>query len=154
VNTDDKVAAYLAEIGINYSAVCRGERTEEEWVHDLWEVSLGTYTTQYRTGTGHRRQVMPMPQPPYRKGTIAYEQWAKIAFKPKAPTAAMVLHGLLMDATANDQSFNDWCDDGCYSNDSMKAFKVYQACCDTARQLRKIFNSAQITTLRELLEDY
>lgn len=128
MTTDEKIDALLIEWGVPYSAKLVGETKRDEWVCDKWAVTLGSLSTDFFTGTGLRKKVKP--------------------------SAASVLHSLLLDASANDRSFNDWCSDYDYSNDSMKAFETYQACCAIGEKLRKIFNHAQRETLRELLEGY
>lgn len=75
-------------------------------------------------------------------------------FKPVKPRAANVLHSLLMDSTANDFSFNDWCEEYDYSSDSISAFNTYQACCKIGTELHKIFDREQITTLRDMMQDF
>ena len=73
---------------------------------------------------------------------------------PKRPTNADIMHSLLLDADAADQAFNEWCDNYGYDNDSMKAFKMYQACCEEAVNLRKTFTREQLEAMREALQDY
>lgn len=71
-----------------------------------------------------------------------------------APTPARVLYCLLADSGVNDYSFNDWCDCFGYDNDSIETFNTYQACCNTGKELLKVFSRAQIETLRDMLQDY
>src|SRR5260221_530649 len=87
--------------------------------------------------------------PSYTRGTLAYEKWERANLKPVAPVAADVLYSLLSDATADQQSFNDWCADlGCNA-DSIKALNTYSACCEISKNLRRIFTAAQIVVMRE-----
>ena len=75
--------------------------------------------------------------------------------RPITPHAADVLHSLLLDGGASDQSFNDWCAD--YSDgdtDSIKAFNTYQLCCETGQKLRKLFTRAEREALQTALQDY
>jgi hypothetical protein len=76
------------------------------------------------------------------------------ATKPKAPRAADVLCCLLSDADAIKESFNSWCDNFGYSNDSMKALKTYQACCDTGEKMRALLGGKVMEELREALQDF
>lgn len=71
-----------------------------------------------------------------------------------SPTQASVLYCLFSDADCGSESFDDFCDNFGYNADSMKDFRTYQACMDTAKKIRKIFTSEQRSKLAELLEDY
>ena len=161
------VSDKLNEWNVSISSALVGETVRDnEWTCDEWRVSFSraahperlpgtvTFDTSYFTGTGHRKQVIAMPNPPLNPRCIAYAEWKKTAFKPVAPSSADILYGLLLDSAAADQSFNDWCSEGCYSNDSLKALNTYQQCCAITKELRKIFTRDQITELRELLQDY
>jgi hypothetical protein len=161
-----KVSEFLASNGVSFAAVLAGATVREyigcaKWECDEWRVTLKRADSQaldmvlpYFTGTGHRKQVKPMPSPAYRKGTLAYEQWARDAFKPQAPHAADVLHSLMSDSSAADQSFNDWCADMGMDSDSIKAFTTYQACCVIGDNMRKLFSRTELDALREMLQDY
>lgn len=71
-----------------------------------------------------------------------------------APTPASVLYCLISDSEANEYSFNDWCDNFGYNNDSIEAFNTYQACCKIGKDLLRVFTRTQIESLREILQDY
>ena len=134
---------------------------DKEWPHFLWNVTVdytsGFWTFSYKCGLGHiekKRGALPMPNPPYRKGTLAYESWERKNTQPKKPSVSDVMYSILMDIQADDSSFNNWCDEYGYSSDSMKAFKTYQTCCEYAVFVRKAFTVEQIEQMRKALEDY
>ncbi len=54
----------------------------------------------------------------------------------RIPTENDVLECLKSDCEAGNYSFDDFCDNFGYSNDSLKALDTYRACMDTARKLR------------------
>lgn len=70
------------------------------------------------------------------------------------PTPANVLYSLLSDMSACETSFNDWCSDFGYDNDSLSALNTYQACCENGEKVRALFSNEQVEQLRELLEEY
>lgn len=154
------VEEQLNAMQVTMSAVYAGETVRgNNWQCDAWRVTFkrtgkADITQDYYKGTGLRKQVQKMPVPAYRKNTIAYEAWAKTAFKPVAPTATDVLYSLLQDSDAVDTSFSDWCDNYGYDSDSLKAFSTYTACCDIGKQLRTMFTYAELDALRNLLQDY
>jgi len=66
-----------------------------------------------------------------------------------------VLWSLLMDSEYGDiGSFDDWCSDFGYDNDSIKASKIYDLCRDTGRDIQRMFSPAELTELSELFQDY
>jgi len=153
------VAQFLSTISVSFSAsyMCETKR-DNDWTCDQWRVTFARpskmdLTEFYFTGTGLRKQVQKMPQPPFRKGTVAYAKWEKTAFKPQAPSAADVLYSLVRDAEAMHESFGDWCSGLGYDEDSMKAFRIYQDCCEIGKKLVQFFSKGELDKIRELTED-
>lgn len=80
---------------------------------------------------------------------------AKLAIAQKvSPTLADVLHSLLMDSSAADETFSVWCANYGYSDDSIKALETYQACVKEGQALAKAFTPAELNQLREIFQDY
>lgn len=163
-NTDEKVSALLKQHGISYSAQHVRATTKKDtpdakpWECDQWSIKFALGNTaesfDYFTGTGHRKPTLPMPTPPYRKGTIAYEGWARLSLRPVAPSAASVLHSILLDSEAAKVSFNEWCSEYGYNNDSIKAEQTYRACQENADRLVRIMPRDVRAEMAKLLEDY
>lgn len=169
-DTENKVDAVLSNLGVTYSVFPAGAGLKRDgWECDGWRVVLGKADTiesfDYYTGTGHRVIFKPTQYEIERKALASCVNKRSImaeniranmadCVKPFAPFAAGVLHSLIMDGTASEQSFNGWCADLGYDSDSMKAFKTYQACCETGEKLKSIFSRKQISELAELLADY
>ena len=105
------------------------------WDCDGWRVHIGgihgpgrkvrRHTFDYFTGLGHRKDRSPV-----------------------APSIANVMQCLLLESDAALQSFDSWCEDFGYDNDSIRAFNTYQSCCGTARKLRDLFTHEQLAALR------
>ncbi len=74
--------------------------------------------------------------------------------KPQAPSAASVLHSLILDSSASEQSFESWCGDFGYDTDSRKAFSIYEACQKNAEKLDRVIPRALREQLAELLQEY
>lgn len=108
---------------------------------DQWRVTLsskaGFHSFDYFTGLGLRYKP---------------DSWGKR--KPRKPKVADVLHSLILDASAADENFHDWCANFGYSDDSIKAMNTYKACLEVAVALRKHFSPDTLRTVRELLQDY
>lgn len=108
---------------------------------DQWRVTLsskaGFHSFDYFTGLGLRHKP---------------DSWGKR--KPRKPKVADVLHSLILDASAADENFHDWCANFGYSDDSIKAMNTYKACLEVAAALRKHFSPDTLRQVRELLQDY
>lgn len=109
---------------------------------DQWRVTLsskaGFHSFDYFTGLGLRHKPKT--------------SWATPT--PKKPKVADVLHSLIMDSSAADENFHDWCANYGYSDDSIKAMNTYKACLEIAVALRKHFSPDTLRQVRELLQDY
>ena len=117
-------------------------KQDQHWDCDQWRVTLsskaGFHSFDYFTGLGLR----------YKPKT----SWAKPT--PKKPKVADVLYSLIMDASAADENFHDWCTNYGYSDDSIKAMNTYKACLEIAVALRKHFSPDTLRQVRDLLQDY
>lgn len=159
---DEAVAEYLLSINVNYSAVHRGEGVDKsvdhKWVHDRWDCKFSRgpkrMEIEYRTGTGLRKLRKGTFTTTARVGTIAYEQWERASLIAVAPTAASVLHSVVMDAGADSEPFGDWCSNLGYEEDSRKALEIYLLCQAQSQMFRKAFDHAERAALEKLLEDY
>ena len=116
-----------------------------QWEHHLWSVTLswknGFHTFDYRCGMAHQTKV-----------SKSAASWMRP--RPIKPDNKGIMHSLLMDASAADESFMYWCSNYGYSDDSIGAFNIYRACCETSVFIRKSFTSAEIAAMRTALEDY
>jgi len=72
---------------------------------------------------------------------------------PKLPD---VLHSLLLDGAAHfdSQTFEDWCADYGYSDDSIKARDTFETCERIGKALARAFTRAELNDLREVFQDY
>lgn len=152
------VAAYLSAQGVNFEAGLVGADKRDGWDCDSWRVRFyrtGKHiATDFYTGIGRREPLKRAPKAPENKRSAAYENWAHHWVKPVTPTAANVLHSLLMDAQGAEQSFDYWAADYGYDTDSIKALNIYNACCEIRHQVNTFFTHAEREQLRAMLEDY
>lgn len=150
----------LSEAGVAYVALYAGETKRDDWACDAWKVAftktgVGTLagesvTFDYFTGLGLRAPAGKPTDggPAPRRNTLMWEALEK-ARKPIVPDVSDVLYALASDASAAESSFDDWCDDFGYDNDSRKALATYLACQETATKLRRMFTTAQLEAIRE-----
>ena len=73
----------------------------------------------------------------YKRITLFFSQGVGIDGEPKVDN---VLDCLKSDYLASLDSFNDFCDDFGYSNDSIRSKKTYDACVKNGKKLQKFLN--------------
>lgn len=162
-----QVELILKNCEVTFAATPAGEKNRDGWKCDAWLVSFtkgdgraAHEEFDYFTGTGLRKAPEwksgtwgydggPAPRP----GTVLHEQWMKGA-KPVPPHAADVLHSLILDSSAAEQTFADWCADFGYDTDSRKALATYEASQQNTDKLRRVFDGTAIDALSEALQDY
>lgn len=155
------VADYLESIGVKFIARAAGAGLNRDgWECDGWraEFRTGKACEQFDYYTGVGLRVLPGNGKPPSWGNVQspreLARWREENAKPFAPCAASVLYSLLLDASARDESFPDWCDNYGMDSDSIKALITYNACCENAKRLARVFTREQIEKLSELLQDY
>lgn len=149
-----QVTEILAHAGVTYAAEYRGEKRNalggntpmDQWtcVFTRIEGRAQIVEFDYFTGLGHRKAPAGV--------TRAFDK-VRLA-KPRAPHPAGVLHSLILDSSAADQSFESWCGDFGYDTDSRKAFATYEACQQNADKLRGFFTRETLESLTSALQDY
>lgn len=155
--------------GVSMAIDCMGAQIRDKWECDAWNITLyrtgkkDVFNSLYYTGIGHRvlsamgKLEKSRIQRTY-KGSVNLRhmlaQNKKENAKPQVPHIAGILCSFMLDASANDYSFNDWCNEYGYESDSIKALNMYQECCNTAKELHKLFNRSELSELSELLQDY
>ena len=70
------------------------------------------------------------------------------------PEIAGVLHCYISDSEAMHESFNDWCSNFGYDNDSINAFNIYQDCCKNGKEFYSFFPRETIEKFKTILEGY
>lgn len=110
-------------------------RKSEDWQETSfqWKVQINGETFDFYTGAG------------WVQGIKGYEV-------PKKPTLDDVLYCLVSDAEAGEMSFDEWCDNFGYDNDSRKALAMYLQCQENAKKIKRA--GINIESERERLQDY
>jgi len=121
--------------------VCKN--TESKWNHFVW-------TSKLTTSKGYIRLDFKMG--------LAHVIKAKSSFsndKPKPPTLEDILYSLIIDSRVAELSFNDWCDEHGYEEDSMSAFNIYiENAAKLKKKLNIIYSRDEIKEIKEFLKDY
>ena len=127
---------YTATLMMKYA---KSDDTANPWLHDLWRVTFTrvgkgkptTFSLDFRTGTGHRRKFDT----------------------PVIPKAASVLSSVVMEDTRG-ESFDSWCANFGFDNDSIKALDIYRMCQRQTDEAKKFFGEYVYHTLAVLTENY
>lgn len=153
----------MASKPIEYKAVLIREPLKaksEDWQETAhhWFVTINGQSFDYYTGRAHRT--------PYGHGYMR-DEYARLKHKTltdagletllknskaTAPSLDDVLHNLVSDADAAEQTFSEWCSNFEYDTDSRKALATYEACQQCADKLRKA--GIDIAAERERLQDH
>lgn len=148
--THAAVEELLTSKFITFTITYGNETRRGDWACDMWSIymfsplSKPAFRTLFYTGLGHRKT-------PKRK---QYGWENELPYKVVRPHIASVIHSLMLDSGALDESFDVWCDNFGYSSDSIKAFNLYRECCEVAKNFRPLFDRDTYQQLSKLLEDY
>lgn len=166
----------LALYGVTFSAVYRGQTKRDAWECDSWACTFASASRpkqpeefEFFTGLGLRAAPTKQAEmkakfqfPGVTPNDIArrtnygrrYLAHLETLREPVAPHPADVLYSVILDSSACESSFAEWCRDYGYSDDSIKARDTYDACQRNTEKLRHILTRDQIRELSETLQDY
>ena len=157
--TEQKVIEIVRSVFVDFEIHPAGvDLIRNGWQCDGWRLTLKKYKTveffDYFTGTGLRKIKKGAIKPFCKPGTIAYKNWLKSVTVPAKPELCGIINSLILDSDADNMSFRDWCEDFGYSEDSLKTFDMYRACCDSSQKLKRIFSRETLAQFRDILQDY
>lgn len=77
-------------------------------------------------------------------------------FQKLSPDICDVMFSLFMDGSTqlDFETFESWCANYGYPDDSIKAKNIFEACVDTGRKLMRTFTAAELAELREVFGVY
>lgn len=157
---ETNVRNILCAANVTVKAIYVGERQNALGgtnTMDAWIIAFTNTATkrasdfEYFTGIGLRAK--PVITNKYTRNTLAWHA-VEDARKPSTPEPASVLHSLLLDSDACNQSFAHWCMDYGYDEDSRKAYATYEACQKNADNLARVIPHTVRDALRDALQDY
>lgn len=114
-----------------------------------------SFTTSYRMGSGHvqydgREWIRRLDLEAclrYGKGRLRGFRYSVFA---PVPALVDVMYALFLDASNTDLPLEEWAVDYGYDPDSRTAERTYNACTETAKNLRRMFSPTEYATLDEL----
>jgi hypothetical protein len=134
-------------------------------LHDKWIVIIEGQEFEYSTGIGHRinsilfasekykfSKVMNKQPKKERSNMLLYLDEVKKVSKVKPLNLDDILYCLILDADCGTYSFDDFCSEFGYDDDSIKATEIYKACQKNGKKVKKFIPN--IEEARELFQDY
>ena len=124
---------------------------DSSWPHFKYQVTIGDYVTEYSTGIGHiskKREegtsVFKVPNEHGAEFARVFKPFGKVVLNDvpkyvyrKHPKPSEVAESLLLDLDAGLMSFDEFCDNYGYSNDSIEAFNTYRKCMEVSRKVKR-----------------
>ena len=169
----NEVLRKLADSGVTYEARFvpqslsrnRQEKTRTlNWFADFKRAGKPIMSVEFMQGIGHILGYHAMPRntndtraaeyEASEKGVYAPRRYSDMAKRLPGPHAADVLHSIVLDHSAADQSFEDWAADYGYNADSRSAEATYYACVKQSRKARAFFGPALLAEFATILQDY
>jgi len=132
-------------------------------IHDKYIVIIEGQDFEYSCGIGHRieldrfkrevfKKVMNKNPQKTKSNLYLYIDELKKCSKPKPLNIDDILYSLFLDSQAGAESFDDFCDNFGYNNDSIKANDIYKACQKNAKKVKTFITD--IDKANELFQDY
>lgn len=139
--------------------------TEDLHICDKYIIFIDGQEFEYSCGIGHRvpvidaqivkqefKRVFNRNPQKTRSNLLSYVDNLKRVSKPKPLNIDDVLYSLIMDSQAGSESFDDFCDNYGYDNDSINANDIYRACQKNGKKVRTFIKD--INQAIELFHNY
>lgn len=147
--------------GITISSIHKWLK-EKPILMDRWDCTIlyngRSETFDYGSGIGHRKLALGVVREGltkyYKKSTGDVIHSDKEAIKQRwlllvSPSVADVLSGLLMETDSCYTTFDDWCSDFGYSNDSISAQQTYFDCQRNGQKLINLLGKELVDELKQ-----
>ena len=138
----------------------------DDWhIHDKYIVIIEGQDFEYSAGIGHREakstfrldkeafQKIKNKTPKKEKANLLlYIDELKSCSKPKKLNIDDVLYSLILDAQSGTESFEDFCDNFGYNEDSIKHNEIYKSCQKNGKKVKTFIKDLEKAS--ELFQDY
>jgi hypothetical protein len=136
---------------------------DDLWIHDKYIVLIDEQDFEYSRGIGHRvvnyplykkdfQRVMNKTPQKNKANLLIHIDNVKAVSKPKPLNIDDVLYSLILDSQAGQGTFEDFCDNFGYNEDSIKHSEIYKACQKTAKKVKTFIPNLEEAS--ELFQDY
>lgn len=173
MSADDKRAAIdalLSKNGVTMTAafvpqsLSRNSGEKDRTIN--WRVNFvksgSTFWLDYQQGIGHvpgykrprtTGDVLDFGQP-WETGKYQASKYSGPHSKLPSPSAADILHCIVMDGDVLEYDFEEWASNYGYDSDSRKAESTYNECRKQSREARRVLGLTLIEEAAALLQDY
>ena len=137
--------------------------TDDLHICDKYIVIINNQDFEYSCGIGHRIELDRFKKEAFQKimnknpqknkaNLLLYIDELKKVSKPKPLNIDDVLYSLILDSQAGTESFDDFCDNLGYNNDSIKVNEIYRDCQKNSKKVKTFITD--IDKASELFQDY
>ena len=137
--------------------------TDELYICDKYIVLIEGQDFEYSCGIGHRIELDRFRKKAFQKimnknpqknkaNLLMYIDELKKVSKPKPLNIDDILYSLILDSQFSNETFDDFCDNFGYNNDSIKANEIYRACQKNSKKVKTFITD--IDKASELFQDY
>lgn len=138
---------------------------DDLWVHDKWVIVIEGQDFEYSTGIGHRvekyshkvvkddfKKIMNKNPQKNKSNLLLYIDELKAVSKVKPLNIDDVLYSLILDAQSGAYSFEDFCGEFGYNEDSIKHMEIHKACQKNAKKVKTFIKDLENAS--ELFQNY
>ena len=137
--------------------------TDNLHLQDKYIVIIEGQDFEYSCGIGHRIELDRFRKKAFQKimnknpqknkaNLLMYIDELKKVSKPKPLNIDDILYSLILDSQFSNETFDDFCDNFGYNNDSIKANEIYRACQKNSKKVKTFITD--IDKASELFQDY
>lgn len=137
--------------------------TDELHICDKYIVIIEEQDFKYSCGIGHRVEldrfkkdafikVMNRKPQKTKSNLYLYINELRAVSNPKPLNIDDILYSLILDSQAGAETFDDFCDNFGYDNDSIKASEIYKSCQKNGKKVKTFITD--IDKVSELFQDY
>ena len=138
---------------IKYKATFMCETKINDWNCYKWLITINGESFEYHTGLGHATDVYKKSNGYSLRRNKKPENSITVNDKfLHVPQIEDVLECLISDMRYGEYSFNEFCDNLDYDNDSLKALDTYRACMTIGEKLVRVIGRAKINEIEESLQ--
>ena len=136
---------------------------DDLYIQDRYIVLIEGQDFEYSCGIGHRIELDRFRKKAFQKimnknpqknkaNLLMYIDELKKVSKPKPLNIDDILYSLILDSQFSNETFDDFCDNFGYNNDSIKANEIYRACQKNSKKVKTFITD--IDKASELFQDY
>jgi len=136
---------------------------DDLFIQDKYVIIIEGQDFEYSCGIGHRVEKTPLHKKDFKStmnktpqknkaNLLLYIDELNKVSKPKTLNIDDILYCLILDAESGAESFEDFCDNFGYNEDSIKHNEIYRACQKNGKKVKTLIKNLE--RARELFQNY